>query len=180
MCSRWWAWSRRQARRGSRIPLLLLAVVAAALAAGGACASGGTVAQDDMAAADSAAHAAAIREVLSDQAEAWNRGDIEGFMEGYARTDSLSFASGGNVRRGWRSTLEAYRRGYPDREAMGTLTFSDLDVRVLSSEWALVLGRWHLERGGEMSDPGGVFTLVLQRRAAGWRVLHDHTSSGDS
>lgn len=115
--------------------------------------------------------------MLSDQAEAWNRGDIDEFMEGYARTDSLSFASGGNVRRGWRSTLEAYRVGYPDREAMGTLTFSDLDVRVLSSEWALVLGRWHLEREGGLSDPGGVFTLVLQRRPAGWRVLHDHTSS---
>lgn len=177
MCSRWSAWSRRQARRGLRILLLPLALVAVALAAGGACASGGTVARGDAAAADSAANAAAIRQVLSDQAVAWNRGDIEGFMEGYARTDSLSFASGGNVRRGWQSTLEAYRRGYPDRQAMGTLTFSDLDVRVLSAEWALVLGRWHLEREGELSDLGGIFTLVLQKRPAGWRVLHDHTSS---
>lgn len=159
--------------------LLYVALLAATVGAGAACASGGEVALDDPAAADSGAQAAAIRQVLAEQAAAWNRGDIEGFMEGYARSDSLSFASGGNVRRGWRSTLEAYRRGYPDRRSMGTLTFSELDVRVLSEEWALVLGRWRLERQGEQSDPGGVFTLVLERRPAGWRVLHDHTSSGD-
>ena len=77
---------------------------------------------------------AAVRQVLDEQVAAWNRGDIEGFMEGYWQSDSLRFASGGTVRYGWQETLEGYQRGYPDRAAMGTLTFSDLDVAMTAVE----------------------------------------------
>ncbi len=118
---------------------------------------------------------AAILRVLADQMEAWNSGSVEGFMNGYAQTDDLRFASGGNVRTGWQTTLEAYERGYPDAAAMGTLSFEDLDVTMLSDTYALVFGRWRLERAEDR--PGGLFTLIFQHRAEGWRIIHDHTSS---
>lgn len=121
---------------------------------------------------------AAIRALLQDQVEAWNRGDIEGFMTGYARTDSLRFASGGEVYRGWRAALDRYRSTYPDRAAMGTLTFDRLDVQMLSPRAALVFGAWRLTRAN--GAPHGLFTLLLKQRPEGWRIVHDHTSSAAS
>jgi ketosteroid isomerase-like protein len=97
-------------------------------------------------------------------------------MAGYARTDTLRFASGGTVRRGWQATLERYQRGYPDRAAMGTLSFDRLDITPLSDGWALVFGAWRLTRADDA--PHGLFTLVLRRTDDGWRIVHDHTSSG--
>jgi ketosteroid isomerase-like protein len=118
-----------------------------------------------------------IRNVLDEQVAAWNDGSLADFMDGYWQSDSLRFASGGNIRTGWDETLAAYERGYPDRAAMGTLAFGDLDIRVLSPEWAMVFGQWELER--EQDRPSGLFTLLMQRRAEGWRVVHDHTSSAN-
>ena len=118
---------------------------------------------------------AAIRAVLDAQVAAWNDGSVRGFMEGYARTDSLRFASGGNVRRGWQAALEGYERGYPDAAAMGTLRFDSLDVQVLAPDWALVFGRWQLQRAED--TPNGLFTLVFHKRVEGWRIVHDHTSA---
>ncbi len=118
-----------------------------------------------------------IRKVLSDQAAAWNRGDIPGFMDGYVRSPQLRFASGGSVRYGWEATLRSYQAGYPDAAAMGKLRFSELKVLVLPGGWAEVFGRWKLTRGGKYSDVGGLFTLLMKRTDHGWRVLHDHTSA---
>ncbi len=127
---------------------------------------------------DAAEAERAVREVLRRQVDAWNRGDVETFMDGYARTDALRFASGGTVRRGWQTTLERYLRAYPDRSAMGTLAFDSLEVRVLSPRWTTVFGRWHLKRGGAYEDIGGLFTLLFEKRPEGWRIVADHTSSG--
>lgn len=129
---------------------------------------------------DRVAQVDSIRSLLSAQQAAWNRGDLEAFMRGYARTDTLRFASGGSVRTGWQTTLDNYRDGYPDRAAMGRLAFSDLDVEVMSATWAMVFGRWQLQR--ESDAPGGLFTLILHRGGpdAPWRIVHDHTSSGGS
>lgn len=126
---------------------------------------------------DAKAEEAAIRKVLTDQQSAWNRGDIPGFMEGYVKSEKLRFASGGTFRFGWKTTLENYEKGYPNKDAMGELKFSDLQVQVLSTDWAEVFGRWKLKRGGEFADIEGLYTLLLKRTDAGWRVLHDHTSS---
>jgi ketosteroid isomerase-like protein len=98
-------------------------------------------------------------------------------MDGYARTDSLRFASGGTVRRGWQAALDGYEQGYPDRRTMGTLRFDSLDVQVLAPEWAAVFGRWRLQR--EEDSPDGLFTLLFHRRPDGWRIVHDHTSAAD-
>ncbi|MEM6646076.1 MAG: DUF4440 domain-containing protein [Bacteroidota bacterium] len=126
------------------------------------------------------AHAeASIRAVLDAQVVAWNAGDIEGFMQGYWNAPELRFASGGNVREGWQTTLQSYQAGYPDREAMGTLGFDDLAIRVLSNDAAYVFGRWRLSRGGTYDDASGLFTLIFRQHAEGWRVVHDHTSAAD-
>ena len=118
---------------------------------------------------------AAIRTVLTEQEVAWNTGDIDAFMDGYARTDSLRFASGGSVQTGWQETLDRYHRAYPDRAAMGTLAFTLHDVRVLSPRYALVFGAWQLDRAED--QPSGLFTLLFEHRPEGWRIIADHTSS---
>ena len=148
--------------------------------------------------ADADAARAAVRAVLDAQADAWNAADLDRYMDGYARTDSLRFASGGNVRQGWEAALAAYRAGYVDAAAMGRLTFSAPDAPAepgaapapihitplcdgpdAPPRWALAFGRWHLARVGEApkAAPHGLFTLLVERRAEGWRVVHDHTSS---
>ncbi len=116
----------------------------------------------------------AIRAVLEDQDAAWNRGDIEGFMVGYDRTEAIVFTSGGKIRRGFDETLRRYKEAYVDAAAMGKLGFSDLEITPVGPDAAVVLGRWELtetEKSG-----GGIFTLVMVRRDAGWRIIHDHTS----
>lgn len=115
-----------------------------------------------------------VRGVLDAQVEAWNRGDIEGFMKGYANSPDTVFVSGDNVTRGWQTVLDRYKKGYDTREKMGTLTFSELEITVLSKDVAVVLGRWQLKRAND--TPHGRFTLIFRRTSAGWRIIHDHTS----
>ncbi len=122
-----------------------------------------------------AAPADEIAQLLAAQSAAWNRGDIEGFMQGYLQSDELRFASGGNVTYGWRATLERYKKGYPDKAAMGTLAFTELVVTPLAPDAAIAFGRWQLTR--EKDAPGGLFTLTLRKTAGGWRIIQDHTSS---
>lgn len=117
---------------------------------------------------------AGIRKVMDDQAAAWNRGDIDGFMQGYWRSEKLTFVSETSVTRGWQQTLDRYKKSYDTRAKMGTLTFSDLEITVLSKDAAVVLGSWSLKR--EKDDPGGKFTLVFRRFKEGWRIVMDHTS----
>ncbi len=118
-----------------------------------------------------------VRALLDAQVVAWNQGDIEGFMQGYWQSDSLRFASGGTVRYGWQTTLSRYRQGYPDRAAMGTLTFDSLSIRPLDARHAYAFGRWSLARDASFAPASGLFTLLLRRFPHGWRIVHDHTSS---
>jgi len=115
-----------------------------------------------------------ITKVMTDQAEAWNRGDIDAFLRGYWNSDKLIFVSGDNVTRGWQPTLERYKKSYDTRAKMGTLTFSDLEINVLSNDAAVVLGSWSLSRDGD--NPHGKFTLTFRRFKEGWRIVIDHTS----
>jgi ketosteroid isomerase-like protein len=118
---------------------------------------------------------AAIRAVLDAQAAAWNRGDLEGYMDGYDRSPNTEFVGGDNITRGWRQVLDQYKKRYNSREKMGTLTFSDLEISVLSKDAALVLGRWRLKRAND--EPHGTFSLLFRKTKAGWRIVHDHSSS---
>jgi len=116
-----------------------------------------------------------ILAVLDAQVAAWNRGDLAGYMDGYAKIDRLIFTSGGHVRTGWQSAFDHYQAKYGrDRSAMGKLAFEVLDVQPLGADGAVVLGNWVLT--GSPSDGKGVFSVVLERRPEGWRVIHDHTS----
>ena len=116
-----------------------------------------------------------ILKVLSDQADAWNRGDLETFLEGYWRSDQTVFAGGGTVHRGFDAMAARYRKSYGTREAMGKLTFGDLKFESVERDRAVVTGSWELERAAD--KPGGVFTLIFRRFPEGWRIVHDHTSS---
>ena len=115
-----------------------------------------------------------LRGVLDAQVAAWNRGDVDAFMQGYWKSEKTEFVGSNGVIRGWQGVLDRYRRTYPDKSAMGKLTFSGLEITILSPDAALVLGDWQLER--EHDRPGGVFTLVFRRFPEGWRIIHDHTS----
>jgi len=121
--------------------------------------------------------AAEIRALLDAQVAAWNTGKLEEFMEGYWRSPELSFFSGGRKLSGWDATIERYRKTYQaEGREMGKLAFSDLDIQQLGPNAAVVRGRWELT----MSDgkkPGGLYTLIFRRFKAGWKIVHDHTSS---
>lgn len=116
---------------------------------------------------------AEITKVMTDQADAWNRGDIEGFMAGYWKSERLVFVSS-DVTRGWQPTLDRYKKNYDSRAKMGTLSFSDLEIDVFSKDAACVLGSWSLAR--EKDNPHGKFTLIFKRFKDGWKIVQDHTS----
>jgi ketosteroid isomerase-like protein len=117
-----------------------------------------------------------VRAVLGAQEAAWNRGDLAGFMKGYWQSERLSFFSGNARTSGWDATLERYRKKYQgEGKEMGKLSFEELSVEPLGADHALVRGRFLLRlKGGRAT---GLFTLVLRRTPAGWRIIHDHTSS---
>lgn len=111
---------------------------------------------------------------MAAQVAAWNRGDIDGFMGGYARSETTEFVSGDKLTRGWQVVCDRYRKKYDTPEKMGRLTFSDVKITLLSGDAAIVLGRWQLVRRGD--KPHGLFTLLFRRTPVGWRIVHDHTS----
>ena len=116
-----------------------------------------------------------VRKLLKDSEDAWNRGDIATFASFY---DEGATFIGREVTRGGPEAIAArYRRTYPTPEAMGTLTFSEIEVQSLGATYALAHGKYSLKRtaaGG--GDAGGRFTLVLRNTKAGWRIMHDHTN----
>jgi ketosteroid isomerase-like protein len=118
---------------------------------------------------------AAIQSVLDVQARAWNQGDIAGYMDGYLRADYIIFISGDNLTRGWQTVHDRYKKNYDSREKMGTLSFTGVEISVVSDDMAVVIGNWQLKRAND--QPRGKFTLIFRRTKDGWRIVHDHTSS---
>jgi uncharacterized protein (TIGR02246 family) len=118
----------------------------------------------------------AIKQVLTDQVSAWNRADIPAFMSGYKNSPETTFV-GKTVQHGWQKVLERYERTYPTKDAMGTLGFSELEVRTLGQQYAVATGKYHLARGAAGGgDASGIFSLVFEKTAAGWKIILDHTS----
>ena len=118
-----------------------------------------------------------VRKLLKDSEDAWNRGDLVVFASYYDDSPQTTFIGREVTRGGPEAIVARYRRGYPTREAMGTLTFSEIEVRALGKEYALANGKFALKRtaaGG--GDASGRFTLVLRKTAKGWRIIHDHSS----
>ena len=115
-----------------------------------------------------------IRQLLSIQTEAWNKGDIEGFMQTYWKSDSLMFVGKNGVTRGWQKTLENYRINYPDTAAMGKLSFDIITIKNLSAEYAFVVGKWMLKRS--IGDVSGHYNLLLRKIKGRWLIVADHSS----
>lgn len=125
---------------------------------------------------------AAIRAAIQVQVDAWNRADIPAFMQSYENSPDTTFI-GLAVRKGYEPILQRYKQSYTTREQMGTLTFSDIDIRLLTSgcgksEIALVTGKFHLDRTarGEAKKDDGIFSLVWRKGPQGWKIILDHTS----
>lgn len=116
----------------------------------------------------------AIVKVLETQRQAWNRGDIEGFMQGYWKSDSLVFVGKATPVYGWQSTLDRYKKSYPGKAGMGELTFDIIQVKVLDDHNGFMLGGWHLKLG--KGAPGGYFTLWFRKINGEWKIVCDHTS----
>jgi len=118
-----------------------------------------------------------VRKLLKDSEDAWNRGDVVTFSSYYDDSPETTFIGREVTHGGPDAVVARYKRGYPTREAMGTLTFSEIEVRPLGAEYALAHGKFSLKRtaaGG--GDTSGRFTLVLRKTAKGWRIIHDHSS----
>jgi beta-aspartyl-peptidase (threonine type) len=124
--------------------------------------------------AESDSIGAAVETTLRAQEDAWNRGNIDAFMEHYWNSEDLTFSSGGATTRGWEATLNRYRERYPTREQMGRLTMIGIEITPLGDSAALVLGQWSLER--ESEPVSGNFSLVVRRFDDRWLIIHDHTS----
>ena len=115
-----------------------------------------------------------IETLLNAQKDAWNNGNMEGYMDGYWQSDSLIFIGSSGITKGWRNTLERYKKAYPDKKKMGQLSFVFEKIDVLSQTEAFVLGRWALKR--ENGDLAGFFTLRLRKISGYWKVILDHSS----
>jgi ketosteroid isomerase-like protein len=117
-----------------------------------------------------------VKHVLSTQQAAWNDGDIDGFMHGYWKNDSLTFIGKGGITKGWQQTLNNYKKSYPDKATMGQLTFEILSVEEFSPTTIHVIGKWNLKRETPKGDLGGCFTLVFKKIKNQWVIVSDHTS----
>ena len=115
-----------------------------------------------------------ITKVLAAQDEAWNRGDIEGFMQTYWQSDSLMFIGKSGITYGWQKTLDNYKRGYPDTAAMGKLRFELIEIKKISNTNYFVVGKWFLTR--TIGDVNGAFTLLLRKINNKWVIIADHSS----
>jgi uncharacterized protein (TIGR02246 family) len=125
----------------------------------------------------------AVRAVLEEQVAAWNRGDIAAFMASYEDSPETTFVGTTSVNKGFQPILERYKQGYANKDQMGTLTFRELDIRLLPTttgvtEYAVVTGRFHLDRKakGTATKDDGIFSLVWHKGPGGWKILLDHTA----
>lgn len=117
-----------------------------------------------------------VKQVLDNmkvQEEAWNKGDIPGFMQHYWKSDSLKFIGSKGITYGWQKTLDNYLKGYPDKEAMGTLKFTIVEASQLSESSVYIIGKWELLK---TKPAGGHFTLLWKKIEGHWVIVSDHTS----
>lgn len=116
----------------------------------------------------------AISKLMADQQTAWNKGDIDGFMQGYWKSDSLVFVGKAAPVYGWQGAIERYKKAYAVKTAMGQLDFTIIKLDILDDHNAFMLGGWHLKRS--IGDVGGYFTLWFKKIGGEWKIVCDHTS----
>jgi ketosteroid isomerase-like protein len=108
------------------------------------------------------------------QTNCWNNGDLDCFMKGYWKSDSLMFIGKSGINYGWKATYDRYKRNYPDQQTMGTLEFKIKEIKELSEDTVFMIGKWQLNR--KMGDIGGHFTLIWKSINGRWVIVSDHTS----
>jgi len=116
----------------------------------------------------------AIASILDNQITAWNNGDLDAFMAGYLKSDSLVFIGKAGTTYGYQNTLENYKKSYPDTNHMGKLNFDIVSMKPLDQDYYFVIGKWYLKR--PVGDVNGVFTLLLRKTKDGWKIIADHSS----
>ena len=117
-----------------------------------------------------------VIKVLLAQENAWNKGDLASFASGYKDAPDTLFITR-QVSRGYAGLVDAYKRDYPTRAAMGTLAFAELEVRPLDENFAVVIGKYHLDRNKkEGGNADGIFSLVFEKTDKGWKIIIDHTT----
>ncbi|MFT6321045.1 MAG: ketosteroid isomerase-like protein [Granulosicoccus sp.] len=117
-----------------------------------------------------------IKKLMTTQSEAWNRGDIDGFMTTYWKSEKLQFIGSKGPTYGWKNTLDRYKKSYPSKEAMGILTFDIINLDKRSRKVISVVGKWHLKRGADLGDLEGHFLLILKKIKGEWLIVADHSS----
>lgn len=115
-----------------------------------------------------------IKAVLEKQRLNWNNGDMIGYMQGYLKSDSLLFVGKTGPFYGWQKNLEIYQQVYPDKAAMGTLTFDIKQIKIIDKKHAFVLGAWNLQMA--KGEQKGFFTLIFEKFKEGWKIVVDHSS----
>lgn len=116
-----------------------------------------------------------IIKTMRAQEEAWNEGDVEGFMQAYWKSDSLLFIGSSGPQYGWQTTLDKYKKSYPDQSAMGTLSFSNIQFQLIENETAHLSGKWQLDRASDTLK--GYYSLLWRKIEEEWKVVYDHSSS---
>jgi hypothetical protein len=115
-----------------------------------------------------------IQHVMDTQQQAWNSGDLEGFMAGYWKSDSLRFIGKRGITFGWQPTLDNYKKGYPDTQAMGRLQFTNLTMEMMGDSSAYVIGKWELFRAADTLN--GHYSLLWKNIQGRWLIIADHSS----
>lgn len=115
-----------------------------------------------------------IKAVLEKQRLDWNNGDMIGYMQGYLKSDSLLFVGKTGPFYGWEKNLQVYQQVYPDKAAMGNLTFDIIQIKMIDKKHAFVLGGWNLQM--EKGEQKGFFTLLVEKFKEGWKIVVDHSS----
>ena len=116
-----------------------------------------------------------ILNILDRQVKAWNEGNIDNFMNGYWESDSLMYIGKLGVTYGYKSTLQSYKKNYPDKSTMGTLKFDIIKVDFISNDAYFVVGKWYLTRP-KKGDVGGHYTLLWRKIEGNWVIVADHSS----
>ncbi|GGZ85977.1 YybH family protein [Algibacter mikhailovii] len=116
----------------------------------------------------------AINKVLKKQRIAWSNNDLEGFMKGYWKSDSLKFYGSNGVTYGWKATLKRYKKAYPTQDHTGKLSFKINDISPISEDAYYVLGEYHIKR--EVGNADGIFMIIFKKINGEWKIIADTSS----